>query len=108
MAAVQAGDVRASFLFVDDLNGHHYQWLGSTTTNRHGAAFDIATVSGWHQTVVSPTHAHCGTLDLVMTDVHQSEKYLWCSAGFDCNYVRHYARHESRCFLFDNYVSLWK
>ena len=23
----------------------------------------------------------------------QSEKYLWCSAGFDCNYVWHYARH---------------
>ena len=29
MAAVQAEDVCASFLFVDDLNGHHQQWLGS-------------------------------------------------------------------------------
>ena len=29
-----------------DLNGHHREWLGSTTTNRHGvAAFDFATVS---------------------------------------------------------------
>ena len=46
-AAVQAEDVRASFLFVGDLNGHHQEWLGSTTTNRHGvAAFDFATVSG--------------------------------------------------------------
>ena len=27
MAAVQAEDVRASFLFVDDLNGHHREWL---------------------------------------------------------------------------------
>ena len=36
MAAVQAEDVRASFLFVDDLNVHHQEWLGSTTTNRHG------------------------------------------------------------------------
>ena len=36
MAAVQAEDVRASFLFVGDLNGHHREWLGSTTTNRHG------------------------------------------------------------------------
>ena len=45
MAAVQAEDVRASFLFVGDLNGHHQEWLDSTTTNRHGvAAFDFATV----------------------------------------------------------------
>ena len=28
MAAVQAEDVRASFLFVCDLNGHHQEWLG--------------------------------------------------------------------------------
>ena len=42
IAAVQAEDVRASFLFVGDLNGHHQEWLGSTTTNRHGvAAFDF-------------------------------------------------------------------
>ena len=36
MAAMQAEDVRASFLFVGDWNGHHQEWLGSTTTNRHG------------------------------------------------------------------------
>ena len=36
MAAVQAEDVRSSFLFVGDLNGHRHDWLGSTTTNRHG------------------------------------------------------------------------
>ena len=70
MAAVQAVDVRASFLFVGDLNGHHQEWLGSTTTNRHGiAAFDFATVSGCDQLVVGPTHARGGTLDLLMTDV---------------------------------------
>ena len=28
MAAVQAEDVLASFLFVGDLNGHHQEWLG--------------------------------------------------------------------------------
>ena len=45
MAAVQAADARASFLFVADLNGHHQEWLGSTTTNRNGvAALDFATV----------------------------------------------------------------
>ena len=45
MAAVPAEDVRASFLFVGDLNGHHQECLGSTTTNRHGvAAFDFATL----------------------------------------------------------------
>ena len=47
IAAVQAEDVRAVFLLVGDLNGHHQEWLGSTTTNRHGvAAIDITTVSG--------------------------------------------------------------
>ena len=70
VAAVQAEDLRASFLFVGDLNGHHLEWLGSTTTNRHGVvAFDFATVSGCDQLVVCPTHAHDGTLDLLMTDV---------------------------------------
>ena len=47
MAVVQAKDVRVSFLFVGDLNGHHQEWLFSTTTNRHDVvAFDFATVSG--------------------------------------------------------------
>ena len=70
MAAVQAEDVRASSLFVGDLNGHHQEWLGSTTTNRHGvAAFDFATVSGCDPFVVGPTHARGGILDLLMTDV---------------------------------------
>ena len=71
MAAVQAEDICASFLFVGDLNGHHQEWWGSTTTNDHGVvAFDFATVSGCNQLVVGPTHAHGGTLDLLMPDVH--------------------------------------
>ena len=71
MAAVQAEDVRASFLFVGDLFGHHQEWLGSATTNRHGiAAFDYQTVSGWDQLLVGRIHARGGTLDLLMTDVH--------------------------------------
>ena len=70
MAAVQAEDVRASFLFVGDLNGNHQEWLDSTTTNRHGvAAFDFATVPGCDQLVVGPTQARGGTLDHLMTDV---------------------------------------
>ena len=70
MAAMQTEDIRASFLFVGDLNGHHQEWLGSTTTNRHGVvAFYFATVSGFDQLVVGPTHARGGTLDLLMTDV---------------------------------------
>ena len=69
MAAVLAEDVRASFLFMGDLNGHHQEWMGFTTTNRHGvAAFDFATVSSCDQLVVVPTRARGGTLDL-MTDV---------------------------------------
>ena len=67
MAAVQAEDVHASFLFVGDLNGHHQEWLGSTTTNRHGVrAFDLATVFGCDQLVVGQTHAHGGTLYLLV------------------------------------------
>ena len=62
--------MRASFLFVGDLNGHHREWLGSATTNRHGVvAFHFATVSCCDQLVVGPTHARGGTLDLLMTDV---------------------------------------
>ena len=70
MAAVQADEVRASFLFVGDLNGHHQQRLGSTTISRHGvAASDFTTVSGCDQLVVGPTHARGGILTLLMTDV---------------------------------------
>ena len=69
-SAMLAEDVRASFLFVGDLNGHHQEWLGSTTTNRHGvAAFDFATMSGCDQLVDGPTHARGGILGLLMTDV---------------------------------------
>ena len=65
-----AEDVRASFLFVGDLNCHHREWLGFATTNRHGVtAFDFVTVSGCDQLVVGPTHAPGRTLDLLMTDV---------------------------------------
>ena len=70
MATVQAEDVRASFLFVGDLIGHHQEWLGSTITNSYGvAAFDFSTVSGSVQLVVGPTHERGGTLDLLMTYV---------------------------------------
>ena len=70
MAAVQAEDVRASFLFVGDLNGHHQEWLGSRTTNRHGvAALNFATASGCDQFFAGPTHARGISLDLLMTDI---------------------------------------
>ena len=77
MADVQAEDVSASFLFVGDLNGHHQEWLGSTTTKRHGvAAFDFATVSGFDQLIVGPTHTRGGTLDPLMTDVPDLVRHL--------------------------------
>ena len=70
MAAVQAADARASFLFVGDLNGHHQEWLCYTNTNRHGvAALDFATVRGCDQLVIGPTHARGRTLNQLMTDV---------------------------------------
>ena len=72
MAAVRADDVLASFLFVGDLNGHHQEWLGSTTMSGLGVtAFDFATVSSCDQLVVGPTHARGGILDLLMTDVSE-------------------------------------
>ena len=44
--------------------------MGSTTTNYLGvASFDFATVSGFNQLVVGPTHARGLTLDFMMTDV---------------------------------------
>ena len=68
MAAVQAEDIRASFLFVGGMNGHQ-ELLGSTTTNcQEVAAFDFATVCGCDQLIVGQTHAHGGLLDLLMTD----------------------------------------
>ena len=46
----------ASFLFAGELNGHHQELLGSSTTNHHGvAAFDFANVSGFDQLVVGQT-----------------------------------------------------
>ena len=67
---MQAENVRTTFLFVGDLNGHHQEWLGCTKTNLHGvAAFDFATVSCCDQLVDGPTHARGGSLDLLMTDV---------------------------------------
>ena len=70
MAAMQAVDVGASFLFMGNMNGHHQEWLGSTTTNGHGAAaLDFAIVSGCDQLVIGPTHARGGTLDLLTSDV---------------------------------------
>ena len=62
--------MRASFLFVGDLNDHHQEWLGSMNTNHHGFVdFNVATVSGCYQLVVGPTFARDGTLGLLMTDV---------------------------------------
>ena len=70
MAAEKAEDVRASVLFVGDLNGHHQEWLGSTTTNRHRvAALGFTTVSGCDQLIVCPVNARDGTPDLLITDV---------------------------------------
>ena len=48
MVAVQTEEIRASFLFVSDLNRHK--------------------VFGCDQLAVNPTHARGGTLDLLMTD----------------------------------------
>ena len=52
-----------SFLFVVDFNGHHQEWLGSTTTNRHCVATFDLTVPGCNQLVVGSTHLRGSTFD---------------------------------------------
>ena len=50
MATLHDEDIRASYMFWGNLNGHHQEWLSSTTANRHAvAASDITTVSGCDQ-----------------------------------------------------------
>ena len=71
MAAVQTEDVRASLVFVGDLNGHHQELLGSKTVYRHCvAAFNFETVSSCDQLVVGSIHVRGGTLNLLMTNVN--------------------------------------
>lgn len=69
MSAVQAEDVRVSFLFVDDLDDHHQKRLGNKTTNHDIAALVFATVSGWDKLVIGPIDAPKGTLVQLMTDI---------------------------------------
>ena len=46
------------------------------TTNRRGvAAFDFAIVSSCDLLVVGPTHARGGTLNRLMTDVHDQLRF---------------------------------
>ena len=84
MAAVQAAAARASFLFEGDLNGHHQEWLGSTTTNPHGvAALDFATVSGCVQ-LVQVFHDRSLLLRSFWSFVLPVLEYcsvVWCSAA---------------------------
>ena len=92
MAAGQAEDVRASFLFVGNLNGHHQECMGSMTTNSHWvAAFDFATVSGCDQLVVGQTHARGATLDLLMTDVLDQ---VWVAVVAPIGKADHFSRSE--------------
>ena len=67
MAAVQAENVRTSFLFIGDLNGDHQEWSGYTTTNRNGVAtIDFATVSSCEQVLIGHHLILIGTLDPLM------------------------------------------
>ena len=70
LAKVQSVGKNASFLFVGDVNAHHEEWLGSSTTNLHGrAARDFVSSSGYEQMVTEPTHIDGRVLDLVLTDI---------------------------------------
>lgn len=71
MASIQSVDVKASFIFVGDLNAHHQEWLGSISpTNRNGlAALDFSNLSGCEQLIQGPTHNSGNCLDLALTDI---------------------------------------
>ena len=69
MAAVQAEDVRAYFLFVGGLNSHHQECMvGFYDHEPSWSCLWLRNCLGCDQLVVGPTHALGGTLDL-MTDV---------------------------------------
>lgn len=71
MASIQSVDVKASFIFVGDLNGHHQEWLGSISpTNSNGlAALDYSNLSGCEHLIHGPTHSSGNCLDLALTDI---------------------------------------
>ena len=69
MARVQSVDHKAVFVFVDDANAHHSDWLESVSpTDRDGRdAHDFFNLSGCEQLVRCPTHIAGNRLDVVMT-----------------------------------------
>ena len=73
MGAMQTEDIRASFLFVGDLNGHRQEWLGPIPPQKTVMELLLLTLQPSPVViccmVVSPTHSRGGTLDLLMTDV---------------------------------------
>ena len=71
MASIQSVDIKASFIFVGDLNAHHQEWLGSISpTNRNGlAALDFSNLSGCEQLIRGPTHNSGNCLDIVLTNM---------------------------------------
>ena len=80
---VQFVDRKAFFLFVGDVNAHHEEWLGSSTTNLYNrAAGDFALCSGCKQMVTEPTHIEGGVLELVLTDVPDVITADWLASWF--------------------------
>ena len=70
MVKAQSVDRKAAFLFIGNVNVHHEEWLGFSTTNLQGrTAHDFASSSGCEQMVTEPTHIDEGVLDLGLTDV---------------------------------------
>ena len=65
-------------------NAHHQERLGSKNTNHQGvAALDFATVCGSDQLVIGPTHARGRTLNLLITDVPESQPSSGCGCSTD-------------------------
>ena len=70
LLTVQFVDRKTYFVFVDHVNAHHEEWVGSSATNLHGRAVrDFVSLSACEQTVTKNTHIDGGVLGLVLTDI---------------------------------------
>ena len=70
MAAIQENDRKASFVFIEDFNAHHKEWLNSIsqTDCLDLRALDFSSESGCDQIIHNPTHRSSNCLDLIFTD----------------------------------------
>ena len=70
LAASQDNDSKAAFLFIENFNAHHLEWLSSLSpTDYHGLrSLDFSSEAGCEQLIDRPTHISGNLLDLIFSD----------------------------------------